>query len=144
MEVVEFTPYSSLAGGILIGLAASLLWWSTGRIAGISGVVGGLWRALPGDRTWRVVFAAGLVLGGLVAAVATPEKLAFTVERSLPLMAAGGLLVGAGTRIGNGCTSGHGVCGIARFSTRSIVATITFIVAGMVTVLALKAFGAAA
>ena len=107
-------------------------------------MVGGLWQAVAGDSAWRLVFLGGLVAGGIVAALATPDRLAFTLDRSLPMMAIGGLLVGLGTRIGNGCTSGHGVCGIARFSPRSIVATITFIAAGVVTVFALKTFGGVA
>lgn len=144
MQATEFTPFSALFGGVLIGLAASLLWWTTGRVAGISGIVGGLFTGPSSERGWRAVFLGGLVIGGIVAAAVTPSSLAFTLDRSLPLMAVGGLLVGVGTRVGNGCTSGHGVCGIARFSTRSIVATITFIVAGMVTVFALKSFGGAA
>ena len=144
MELVDFTPYSALLGGVMIGLASCLLLWTTGRVAGISGVVGGLWQAVAGDRAWRLVFLGGLVAGGIVAALATPDRLAFTLDRSLPMMAIGGLLVGLGTRIGNGCTSGHGVCGIARFSPRSIVATITFIAAGVVTVFALKTFGGVA
>jgi len=141
MQGVDFTPYSALAGGILIGLAASLLLWTNGRVAGISGIVGGLWRPVAGDLSWRALFLGGLLTGGVVAALLVPEALAFSLDRSLPLMAVGGLLVGFGTRLGSGCTSGHGVCGNARLSPRSIVATVTFIAAGMVTVLALRTIG---
>lgn len=141
MQVTDFTPYSALAGGILLGLAASLLLWTNGRVAGISGIVGGLWRPVAGDLSWRALLLGGLLAGGVVAALVVPEALEFTLDRSLQLMAVGGLLVGFGTRLGSGCTSGHGVCGNARLSPRSAVATVTFIAAGMVTVLALRTIG---
>jgi uncharacterized protein len=134
----DFTPFSALVGGVLIGLAASLLLIADGRIAGISGVVGGLPRPLRGrgDRLWRVLFIAGLLLAGVGAALLFPERIG-TPPRSLPTLIAAGLLVGIGTRLGNGCTSGHGVCGISRLAPRSLLATVTFIVTGMLTVRAL-------
>ena len=130
----NFTPWSALAGGALIGLAATLLLWLNGRIAGISGIVNGVLQPLAGDAGWRVMFVVGLVLGcaGFVAAGALP----FTPRTGFPLPAllAAGFLVGFGTRMGSGCTSGHGVCGIARFSLRSLIATLTFLATGILTV----------
>lgn len=123
-----------LLGGVLIGLSAALLLWWTGRIAGISGIVAGLVRPNPGEVGWRVAFVAGLLAGGLLLAVLYPQALVFRAPGSLALVACAGALVGVGTRLGSGCTSGHGVCGIGRFSPRSLVATVTFIAAGMVTV----------
>lgn len=131
----HFTPVSSLFGGIAIGLSATALLATLGRIAGISGIVGGLYAAEAGDRQWRLAFVAGLLAGGAGAAALAPEALAMTLERSTVALAAGGLLVGFGTRLGNGCTSGHGVCGLARGSRRSLAATLTFMTSGMVTVL---------
>lgn len=125
----------SLLGGGLIGLAAVMLMFFQGKIAGISGIVGGLTGMTRGDVAWRLAFAGGLVLGGLAVFSFLPEAFAFTVDRSLWAVAAAGLLVGVGTRLGNGCTSGHGVCGVSRFSGRSILATLTFIFTGGLTVL---------
>jgi uncharacterized protein len=122
-----------LLGGVLIGLSAAALLLFHGRIAGISGIAGGLLRpgALKAD--WRLFFLAGLVLGGVLLASVYPAGFAYALERSIWVIAVAGLLVGFGTRLGNGCTSGHGVCGISRLSKRSIVATMTFMVAGAVT-----------
>jgi uncharacterized protein len=129
----HFTPISSLLGGLLIGLAAAVLWLANGRIAGISGIVGALPSARSGDVAWRVAFLGGLIVSPLLwAALAGPPVV--SLEASLPTVIAGGLLVGFGTRLGGGCTSGHGVCGLARFSRRSIVATFVFMVAGFATV----------
>lgn len=131
--MTEFTPLSALLGGLLIGLSASLLLWLNGRIAGISSVLGRLllWRA--GDRVWRALFLLGLLLGaGAWAALGdTPHP-----QRSglpLPLLLIAGLLSGYGTALANGCTSGHGVCGLARFSLRSLVATATFLGVAIIT-----------
>lgn len=133
----SFTPYGSLAGGMLIGLAASLLVLGIGRVAGISGIVGGLLDTGRGDRSWRLLFVAGLVLAPFAwRAVGTLPEM--RVETSLPLVLIAGLLVGYGTRLGSGCTSGHGVCGIARRSTRSIVATGIFMTAGFIATGALR------
>lgn len=132
-----FTPWASLAGGALIGLAAALLLWLNGRIAGISGIVGGLLRPLAGDRAWRVAFVLGLLLAplayGLVAALPVLQ-----VDASYGLLVVAGLLVGVGTRYGAGCTSGHGVCGLSRLSPRSLVATLTFMAVGFATVFVVR------
>jgi uncharacterized membrane protein YedE/YeeE len=131
--VHDWTPSASLLGGALIGLAASLLLWSTGRIAGISGIVAELLLGARGDRAWRAAFLAGLIAAGLACALLWPDTVGAS-PRSLPVVAGAGILVGVGTRLGNGCTSGHGVCGISRLSPRSIVATLTFMATGMLTV----------
>jgi uncharacterized membrane protein YedE/YeeE len=122
-----------LIGGALIGLAASLLLWSTGRIAGISGIVAELLLGARGDRAWRAAFLAGLVAAGVAFALFWPGAVGPS-PRTLPVVAVAGVLVGVGTRLGNGCTSGHGVCGISRLSPRSIVATLTFMATGILTV----------
>ena len=125
---------SALAGGMLIGLAAAMLMLFSGRVAGISGVLGGLvFDRKPGDTTWRSVFIVGLLIGPVIAASAGLTR-AVTMPTSWLLIAAAGLLVGYGTRLGNGCTSGHGICGMARFSKRSFVATATFMGFGFITV----------
>lgn len=125
----------ALQGGALIGLSASLMLAFNGRVTGISGIVGGLLTPKAGDIAWRALFVIGLVLGGAVALAASPA--AFSPGRSAPaLVVVAGLLVGFGTRVGNGCTSGHGVCGISRLSPRSLAATVTFIASGALTVLA--------
>jgi uncharacterized protein len=130
----HFTPISAILGGLLIGLAATLLWLANGRIAGISGIVGSLPFVRPDDRGWRIAFLAGLILAPLgYAALAGPP--AVQLDAAAPVIVAGGLLVGFGTRLGGGCTSGHGVCGLARLSPRSIVATGLFMAAGFITVL---------
>jgi uncharacterized membrane protein YedE/YeeE len=116
-----------LIGGVLIGLSATGLLLLNGKIAGISGILGGLLTPLaPGDRGWRVGFIAGLLLGGAALAARAPELVANTVDRSWAAVVVAGLLVGFGTRLGSGCTSGHGVCGVSRGSPRSIAATLTF------------------
>lgn len=138
----NFTPLPALAGGAIIGLAASLLLLTHGKIAGISGIYGGLFDRKTEDKPLRFYFVAGLVAAGLLARFVHPSAVS-TGDRSLLLAAVGGLLVGAGTQIGSGCTSGHGVCGISRLSGRSILATVTFIATGVLTVLALRAIGGA-
>ncbi|MEY4512607.1 MAG: hypothetical protein RLZZ450_4729 [Pseudomonadota bacterium] len=129
----DFTPLSALVGGGLIGVAASVLLLASGRIAGISGILGGLLTPTRGDRSWRIAFLFGLLVSGAVAAWIAPHSIGSS-PRSLPLLVVAGLLVGVGTRLGNGCTSGHGVCGMSRLSPRSLVATVTFITAGMLIV----------
>ncbi len=128
-----FTPAASLAGGVLIGLAAALLILLNGRIAGISSILGGLLRPVRGDVSWRAAFVAGLVVApavyGIVTAVPVPS-----IDAGWGALTIAGLLVGVGTRYGSGCTSGHGVCGLSRFSLRSLVATLAFMGAGFVTV----------
>ena len=128
-----FTPASALIGGAIIGAAAALFAVLNGRIAGVSGILGGLARPQAGDISWRIAFVAGLVAAPLAwrLLAALPE---IRVDASVPVLVAAGLLVGVGTRYGGGCTSGHGVCGVARLSPRSIVATLAFIAAGFATV----------
>lgn len=137
IDWLRFTPWASLAGGILIGLAAALLLLANGRVAGISGIVGGLLRPARGDVAWRVAFLLGLFLAPL-AWLAGRAMPAAQIDHSPALLAAAGLLVGLGTRFGSGCTSGHGVCGIARFSPRSLTATACFMAAGVVTVFVMR------
>jgi uncharacterized membrane protein YedE/YeeE len=141
--VTEFTPVSSLAGGALIGIAATVLLWLDGRIAGISGIVGGLLRRPPGDTAWRLAFVVGLLGGGVMLRLLAPAQVAFTLERSTAVLIIAGLLVGYGTQLGSGCTSGHGVCGLSRGSRRSLVATLTFMATGALTVLAVRLLGGA-
>jgi len=125
----NLTPWSSLLGGALIGASASMLLLLNGRVAGISGIVGGLVRPKPGETSWRALFVAGLLAGGLLLNVLLPASFG-AVAVSTPLVVAAGLLVGFGTRLGSGCTSGHGVCGLGRLSVRSLAATLTFMVTG--------------
>ena len=131
--MANFTPVSAAVGGALIGLSAVLLMLCNGRIAGISGIFGSLINPATSDRAWRSAFVAGLIAAPLAA-----ELAGFAVPKpQLPgiiVVAAAGLLVGFGTRLGSGCTSGHGVCGIARLSPRSLVATVVFMIAAMVVV----------
>ena len=134
----NITPVSALIGGCLIGAAVGLLLWLNGRIAGVSGVLGGLLRGKPGERAWRVAFLAGLVLGPLLHAAIASESSSIAVTTSVPLLIVGGLLVGFGTRLGNGCTSGHGVCGLARLSGRSLAATVSFFLTAALTVFVVR------
>lgn len=127
-----------LIGGILIGLASIGLMLFNGRIAGISGITGGLLAPRRGDIGWRAAFVVGLVAGGFALRVVYPEAFPTEVKASLPALVVAGLLVGVGTRLGSGCTSGHGVCGMSRLSPRSIVATLTFMATGMLTVAAVR------
>ena len=129
----NFTPWSSLAGGLLIGLAAALFLFLNGRIAGISGILGGLLRPAAGDMAWRVAFILGLVGAPLLFQLFSPLP-AVQIDADTATLVAAGLLVGVGTRYGSGCTSGHGVCGLSRLSPRSLVATGAFMAAGFVTV----------
>lgn len=126
---------AALAGGALIGLAASALLLFNGRVAGITGIVAGL--AGP-DAAWRALFVAGMVLGGFAALLVRPDAFHATLHLPTTLLLAAGLLVGFGTRLANGCTSGHGVCGLARLSPRSLAATLVFVGTGMVTVFFLR------
>lgn len=133
-------PYLSLAGGVLIGLSASMLMVFNGRVAGISGVVGELWSPAIGETRWRLAFLGGLVGGGLVMGLTTPGVFA-TPAASIPLLVASGLLVGFGTRMANGCTSGHSVCGIPRGSPRSIASTVLFMGVAAAVVFATRQLG---
>ena len=133
----QFTPWAALAGGMLIGLAAAILILFNGRIAGISGIAGGLLRPRPGDVAWRLAFLAGLLATPLLYRLfhVLPEA---RVEAGTPALLVAGLLVGLGVRYGAGCTSGHGVCGLSRWSLRSLAATAAFMAAGFVTVYLLR------
>jgi uncharacterized membrane protein YedE/YeeE len=133
----NFTPVSSLLGGLLIGAAAALLILANGRIAGVSGIAGGLLSPQAGGRAWRILFLLGLIAGafGLQRLGLGPLP---GIEAGWPLLLLGGLAVGFGTRLGGGCTSGHGVCGLARFSARSLAATAVFMAAGIATVYVLR------
>lgn len=132
-----FTPWSALAGGVLIGIAAAMFVLLNGRIAGISGVIGGLFRPASGDVAWRAAFVIGLVgapmVYGLFAALPGLQ-----IDASFGVLVLAGVLVGVGTRFGSGCTSGHGVCGLARLSPRSFVATVAFMGAGFATVFLIR------
>jgi uncharacterized membrane protein YedE/YeeE len=133
MDLMQFA--APLAGGLLIGASALLLLAANGRVLGVSGIFNGIFlNNTPGDRGWRVAFVVGMVLSGLAMSYAMPGAIAPTPLRSLGATAVAGLLVGVGTQLGSGCTSGHGVCGIGRGSKRSIVATITFMATGILTV----------
>ncbi|MDP7537750.1 MAG: YeeE/YedE family protein [Methylococcales bacterium] len=136
----NFTPYSALFGGILIGLGASLFMLLNGRIAGISGFLKGLLSnsTTAADKSWRAAFIIGLVLSGLVYQAFVPTQ-GSAIENTPPIiLIIGGLLVGFGTAMGSGCTSGHGVCGLSRFSLRSLVATVIFLSSGIATVYVLR------
>ena len=136
--VTDFTPWASLAGGVLIGLSATLVLLLFGRIAGISGITVG---AVPGRRPdwpWRLAFVVGLVAASALVSLVTGERVAQTVSSNLPGMALAGLFVGVGTVLGSGCTSGHGVCGLARLSGRSLVAVLIFMATAFATVAVLR------
>jgi uncharacterized membrane protein YedE/YeeE len=133
----HFTPWSSFAGGLLIGAAAAAFVLIHGRIAGISGILGGLLRPAGQDIGWRIAFMAGLLGAPALYALFTRLPSA-TVEAGFPVMAVAGLLVGVGTRYGGGCTSGHGVCGLSRLSRRSLAATLAFMAAGFMTVFVVR------
>lgn len=136
-HMTEFTPLTAALGGGLIGLAAVWLMAANGRIAGISGIAGGLIGPDVSDRAWRAAFIAGLVMAPLIYAVAGPP-IEIQIDAGAGLLIAAGLLVGVGTQLGSGCTSGHGVCGISRLSARGIAATGIFMAAGAVTVFILR------
>ena len=137
IDWAHFTPWTSLAGGILIGAAAAMFLLLNGRIAGISGILGGLLRPRAGDTGWRVAFVLGLVAAPLVYQLVVPLP-SVQIDAGTTLLVVAGLLVGVGTRYGSGCTSGHGVCGLSRLSPRSMVATAAFMSAGFVTVLIVR------
>ena len=129
----NFTPVSALVGGLLIGGAATLLLWFNGRIAGISSIARGLLEWKPGDLLWRLLFLGGLVAGAGVFYALFGQAPASRPNFPVWLLGIGGVLVGFGTSLGNGCTSGHGVCGLGRLSVRSLAATLIFLVTGIVT-----------
>jgi uncharacterized membrane protein YedE/YeeE len=131
--MTKMDMWSALAGGALIGLAAMLLLWFNGRIAGISGMLNGAVEESAHERSWRVIFLVGLIAGALGYAQLDPGDFAIREDFPIWALAVAGLLVGYGTRLGSGCTSGHGVCGISRFSMRSVYATATFMASGFIT-----------
>jgi uncharacterized protein len=133
----QFTPWTALAGGAVIGVATAILLLLNGRIAGISGILGGILTTSPADIPWRAAFVAGLVLAPLAWLVFSGLP-PIEINAGYPVIVAAGLLVGIGTRYGSGCTSGHGVCGISRLSPRSLVATATFMAAGFLTVYVIR------
>lgn len=137
IDWTHFTPIASAAGGALIGLAAALFILFNGRIAGISGILGGLLSWPKGDIAWRLAFLAGLVAAPLLFGVFASLP-AVRIDASMPVLIVAGLLVGLGTRYGAGCTSGHGVCGLSRLSPRSLVATAAFMTAGFATVFVVR------
>jgi uncharacterized membrane protein YedE/YeeE len=139
--MASFTPFASLLGGMLIGLASIGVMLLTRRIAGISGIVGGMLSAPEGDFAWRLAFVLGLIGAGAALHELSPASLSSAGAPSPGLLALAGLLVGFGTRLGNGCTSGHGVCGISRLSSRSLVATGVFMFSAGLTVWAVRVLG---
>lgn len=140
IDWVNFTPWSAAIGGILIGLAAVILLILNGRIAGISGILAGVLKPVKGDTAWKLAFIVGILVAPLLftAFVYAPEV---TITTSTPLLIVAGLLVGFGTRLGGGCTSGHGICGMARFSRRSIIAVVIFMLVAFITVAVINHFG---
>ena len=138
--MTDFEVLMPLTGGILIGIAASMMLLFSGRIAGVSGIFGGMLFQQGKERAWRLSFVVGLIAGGILLYTINAEVFENSSGRGILAVNIAGLLVGIGTRIGGGCTSGHGVCGIGRLSVRSIVATVTFVFAGMITVALFKSF----
>lgn len=135
----SFAPLESLLGGILIGLSVTVMLLLHGRITGITGImVGATFERASGDWLWRALFLAGLAVGGVLMAPVFPEAFPASSGSNIGLLVLAGLLVGFGTRLGNGCTSGHGVCGVSRMAPRSLIATASFIVAGMFTVFVVR------
>jgi uncharacterized membrane protein YedE/YeeE len=132
--MIEFTPVSAIIGGLLIGGSAALLLLLNGRVAGISGILGGLLQRAGGDRGWRLAFVAGMMLAPLAYAAAGGVLPSVRIDAEAGLVVIAGLLVGFGTRLGAGCTSGHGVCGVGRASPRSLAATVTFMATAVLTV----------
>lgn len=134
----NFTPVSALIGGVLIGIAATLLLLFNGKILGVSGIIAQAISKPVSQSVWNLMFLVGLILGTILYRIVSEDRLSISIEASIPILIFAGLLVGFGTNLGSGCTSGHGVCGIARFSKRSIVATITFMISGVMTVYIVK------
>ncbi|MEO7391212.1 MAG: YeeE/YedE family protein [Ramlibacter sp.] len=137
LDWIHFTPWTSLAGGVLIGLACAMFILLNGRVLGISGILGGLVRPRTGDTGWRLAFIAGLVAAPMLWRLFAPAA-EFRIDTSWAMLVVAGLVVGWGTRYGSGCTSGHGVCGVSRMSPRSLVATLTFMAAGFATVFVMR------
>ena len=133
MNIVNFTPFSAFVGGAIIGFAVVLFFIGNGRLAGVSGIASNFLTSKI-NRVDNFLFLIGLVVGPIIFSIFINNEIPFLITDSFPLIIFGGLLVGIGTRVSGGCTSGHGICGIGRFSLRSIVATITFILTGIATV----------
>lgn len=140
MEIINFTPTPALIGGLIIGLASAVLLLGNGRIFGISGIIGGILGPKKGETLWRLLIVLGLIAGATLARYMMGSDMTVST-RSYPWLIAGGFIMGFGSRLGSGCTSGHGVCGISRFSVRSIVATLTFMATGFLTVFILNKMG---
>ena len=139
MIETAFTPWISLAGGFLIGLAAILLMGSFGRVLGASGIFAGvLMPDRPGDRAWRIAIVSGMVSGPIIFSLVTGEMPAIQIPVSIPMLIVGGVLVGLGATLSSGCTSGHGICGLARLSRRSVAVTLTFMLSTAVTVFVIR------
>ncbi len=140
IDWLHFTPWTSLLGGVLLGVAAGALFLNSGRILGITGIVEGLLKPKSGDTSWRLAFLLGLFAAPLVAKLLLPAELihAPRIDANWTMVITAGLLVGFGTRWGAGCTSGHGICGLSRFSLRSLVATLSFMGTGFVTVFVVR------
>ena len=137
IDWAHFTPWTSLAGGLLIGVAAAMLVLLNGRVAGVSGIVGGLVSARAGEIGWRFAFIGGLLVAPALLALLGASVLP-RIDAGFGTLVVAGLAVGVGTSYGSGCTSGHGVCGLSRLSPRSLVATVAFMLAGMATVFAVR------
>lgn len=140
IDIANFTPFSAFLGGILIGIAIIIFFVSNGRLAGISGIVNNT-LTKSRNRSVNLLFLFGLILGPIIFMIFTQSKIPFTITTTIPIIISSGLLVGIGTKICNGCTSGHGICGISLFSIRSIIATLVFILAAILTVFVLKLIG---
>ena len=139
IDIANFTPIPAFLGGLLIGLGVIIFFIATGRLAGVSGISYNV--ISNNNRFTNILFLIGLVIGPIVYKFLISENIPFLINKSYLIIIAGGLLVGLGTKIGSGCTSGHGVCGVSRFSVRSILATILFIFSGIITVLIMQLFG---
>ena len=137
IDWTHFTPGTSLVGGLLIGLASALFILANGRIAGISGILGGLLRPSGNDVVWRLAFLLGLIMAPAVASLFIAMS-APTIDANAEILVIAGLLVGIGTRYGGGCTSGHGICGLSRLSPRSLIATLAFVASGMAIVFVMR------
>ena len=140
IDIANFTPFSAFLGGMLIGIAIIVFFISNGRLAGISGIVNNT-LTKSRNRSVNLLFLFGLILGPIIFMIFTQSKIPFTITTTIPIIISSGLLVGIGTKICNGCTSGHGICGISLFSIRSIIATLVFILAAILTVFVLKLIG---
>ena len=137
MNIINFTPIPAFAGGVLIGLAVIIFLVGNGRLAGISGIVDNLFFS-KNNRLDNILFIVGVILGPIIYQTVTKSIIPFTITTSIPVVMLGGIFVGVGTKIGSGCTSGHGICGISRFSIRSFVATLVFLTTGVLTVLVMR------